>query len=119
MIISLATGLLQPSCSLPGAERVTPLRLLDLAPGEVCLAAAITDDAGGLLHHRFTLAVQHSRAAWQYTSLLHSAVGSPRLAVSQHRTLWRADFPQLLRAAIIRSTWTRVHYKTFQAVLTA
>ena len=28
-------------------------------------------------------------------SLLHSAVGFPRLAVSQHRTLWRADFPRL------------------------
>jgi hypothetical protein len=27
-------------------------------------------------------------------SLLHYAVGSPRLAVSQHRALWRADFPQ-------------------------
>ncbi len=30
----------------------------------------------------------------QSASLLHSAVGSPRLAVSQHRALWSADFPR-------------------------
>ena len=57
MIISLATELLQSSCSLPSAERVTPLRLLGFAPGGVCLAADITAGAGGLLHHRFTLAL--------------------------------------------------------------
>ena len=27
------------------------------------------------------------------------AVGLPRLAVSQHRTLWRADFPRTAEAA--------------------
>src|SRR5664279_1638018 len=30
-------------------------RLLDLAPGGVYLAVPVTRDAGGLLHHRFTL----------------------------------------------------------------
>ena len=58
------------------------MRLLGLAPGGVCLAADITADAGGLLHRRFTLA---PHAVEQSTSLLHFAVGSPRLAVSQHR----------------------------------
>jgi hypothetical protein len=32
------------------------MRLLGLAPGGVCPAADITARAGGLLHHRFTLA---------------------------------------------------------------
>lgn len=32
-----------------------PSRLLDLAPGGVCSATSVTRDAGGLLHHRFTL----------------------------------------------------------------
>ena len=56
MTISLARPLLGASCSLPGAGRVAPLRLLDLAPGGVCLAARIAARAGGLLHRRFTLA---------------------------------------------------------------
>jgi len=30
----------------------------------------------------------------QSASLLHYSVGFPRLAVSQHRALWSADFPQ-------------------------
>ena len=34
----------------------TPWALLGLAPGGVCSAAAVTSNAGGLLHHRFTLA---------------------------------------------------------------
>ncbi len=66
-------------------------RLLSLAPGGVCLAAAVTSDAGALLPHRFTLARGACRG--QYASLLHYAVGSPRLAVSQHRALWSGDFP--------------------------
>jgi hypothetical protein len=85
-------------------ERAAPMRLLGLAPGGVCLAADITADAGGLLHRRFTLT---PHMAEQYTSLLHFAVGSPRLAVSQHRALWSADFPQFIqrRIAITRSAW--------------
>jgi hypothetical protein len=42
-------------------------------------------------------------APMQYTSLWHSAVGSPRLAFRQHRTLWRADFPHLGLLAEARS----------------
>ncbi len=66
-------------------------RLLGLAPGGVCLAAAVTSDAGALLPHRFTLA--RSRSCGHSTSLWHFSVGLPRLAVSQHRALWSADFP--------------------------
>ena len=34
--------------------------------------------------------------------LWHSAVGSPRLAVSQHRALWSPDFPRPVRDAAAR-----------------
>src|SRR6476620_5782354 len=34
--------------------------LSDLAPGGVCRAARVTPGAGGLLHHRFTLASPHA-----------------------------------------------------------
>ena len=44
------------------AVRVTPMRLLGLAPGRVCLAADIPADAGGLLHRRFTLALACAKA---------------------------------------------------------
>jgi len=36
-------------------ERAVPLSLLDLAPGGGCLADRIAADAGGLLHHLFTI----------------------------------------------------------------
>ena len=49
--------------------------------------------------------------AWRhYASLWHSSVGSPRLAVSQHRALWSADFPQagaVRPPAIARPAWAR------------
>jgi hypothetical protein len=83
VIISLAPELLPASSSIPGAGRAAPLRLLCLAPGGVCLAADITASAGGLLHRRFTLTPYSRRM--QYTSLLHYAVGLPRLSVRQHR----------------------------------
>ncbi len=74
------------SSSLPGCltERATPLTviprpsiLLDLAPGGVCRANAITVAAGGLLHHRFTLARLGITPDWQCTSLLHFPSGHP------------------------------------------
>src|SRR5260221_5169395 len=34
-----------------------------------------------------------------YASLWHCAVASPRLAVSQHRALWSADFPRFVPLA--------------------
>ncbi len=69
------------------------MRLLGLAPGGVCLAANITARAGGLLHHLFTLAPCVARGNSFSVAL---AVGLPRLAVSQHRALWSADFPPSL-----------------------
>lgn len=69
------------------------MRLLGLAPGGVCLAASIAARAGGLLHHRFTLTSPRERGAAICLSVA-LAVGLPRLAVSQHRALWSADFPQ-------------------------
>ncbi len=90
------------------------MRLLCLAPGGVCQAADITAGAGGLLHHRFTLA---ALVAIPFSVAL--SVGSPRLAVSQHRTLWRADFPQpgKCRTAITRSAWTPYYYTGHNAAL--
>ena len=64
------------------------MRLLGLAPGGVCIAASITTRAGGLLHHRFTLA-----HCWAIHLSVALSIGLPRPAVSRHRTLWRADFP--------------------------
>src|SRR5215470_9866743 len=49
MIISLGRQLPDASCSLPEAVNGTssPSLLLGLAPGGVCLAAAVADSAGG------------------------------------------------------------------------
>ena len=38
-----------------GLNERAALSLLGLAPGGVYLAASVARDAGGLLHHRFTL----------------------------------------------------------------
>jgi hypothetical protein len=99
-VIYLGQRLPAVSSSLPEArtgraapcppKRVSPL--LGLAPDGGCLAAHVTTDAGGLLHHLFTI----TRAAslprlsaflWPFS------VGSPRLGVTQHRALWSPDFP--------------------------
>ena len=81
MAISLGGRLLDPSSGLPGSRlRTGPDRgnvrlngvsrrlhcfLFDLAPGGVCLARLVTQPAGELLPHRFTL------TAWVCT---HEAV---------------------------------------------
>jgi len=62
-VIYLGGALPRRSCSLPGAGRrravshrpktISPL--LGLAPGGGCLAIRITANAGGLLHHLFTI----------------------------------------------------------------
>ncbi len=69
------------------------MHLLGLAPGGVCPAATIAARAGSLLHYRFTLTLSPVGCTAIHLSVA-LAVGLPRLAVSQHRTLWRADFPQ-------------------------
>jgi len=56
--------------------------LLDLAPSGVCQAIAVSRDAGGLLHHRFTLTGRISGLGGLFSVAL--SVGSPRLGVTQH-----------------------------------
>ena len=73
---------------------------LDLAPGGVCRATAVTCRAGGLLHRPFTLT---SIARGGLLSVALSR-GSPRVGVTHHRALWSPDFPRRLRAAITRPT---------------
>ena len=95
MIIYLGLPLLTTSCSLPEHHNGTrrPFVLLGLAPDGVCLADAITNAAGGLLHHRFTLARAETRAI-RFSVALSGR--SPCPAVSRHRALWSADFPHLI-----------------------
>src|ERR1700761_9627486 len=70
-VIHLGLPLPAASCGLPASigraaldrSRREPLApLLDLAPGGVYRAAAVTCGAGGLLHHRFTLTPAHAGA---------------------------------------------------------
>ena len=105
-------GQTSPSASLrPTWEigRVTR-SLLGLAPGGVCRAGPVARPAGGLLHHRFTLACEvmlitplrdrnpapdRRKTVGPIGGLFSVAlsVGSHRLDVIQHRTLWSPDFP--------------------------
>ena len=68
----------------------------DLAPGGVYLAARITPDAGGLLHHRFTLTL-----GWAKGGLLSVALsrGSPRVGVTDHPALRSPDLPHRVSPA--------------------
>jgi hypothetical protein len=69
--------------------------LSDLAPGGVYRAARVTSDAGGLLHHRFTLTgTDHrgDRAGGLFSVALSR--GSPRVGVAHHLALWSPDFPR-------------------------
>jgi len=109
-VIHLGLPLPTVSCGLPasigraalersrrprGLSRLGPL---DLAPGGVYRAAAVTCGAGGLLHHRFTLTLQ----PWPGGGLLSVALsrGSPRVGVTDHPALWSPDLPH--RAAKAR-----------------
>jgi hypothetical protein len=56
----------------------TVVPLLDLAPGGVYQAAAVTCGAGGLLHHRFTLTPAHAGAV---CFLWHCPAGHPGSAL--------------------------------------
>jgi len=76
------------------------MRLFGLAPGGVCRAAPIAGRAGGLLHHRFTL-TRAPRGPQAIHISVALSVGSLRRAVSSHRALWRADFPQRVKRAAI------------------
>ena len=75
----------------PGAEGTG---LLDLAPGGVCLAGPVARTAGGLLHHRFTLAcpLPEEPAGGLFSVALSR--GSPRVGVTHHLALWSPDLPR-------------------------
>lgn len=64
-----------------------------LAPGGVYRAVPVTRDAGGLLHHRFTL-TPLTRGGLFSVALSR---GSPRVAVSNHPALRSPDFPRRAR----------------------
>ena len=93
----------RPRCGLPAGSdgpssnacaggRNLPL---DLAPGGVCRAATVARRAGGLLHHRFTLAAGASTDGGLFSVALSR--GSPRVAVSHHPALRSPDFPRRSR----------------------
>jgi hypothetical protein len=82
--------------------------LLDLAPGGVYRAGPVARTAGGLLHHRFTLAAPGFRCSGRQAALapnlwnggLFSVAlsrGSPRVAVGHHPALWSPDLPRRTR----------------------
>ena len=95
-----------PVCSsgLPETIRRATGSLLGLAPGGVYRAAAVAGDAGGLLHHRFTLACSTRPKSSVIGGLLSAAlsVGLPRLEVIQHPALWSPDFPRRAASAARR-----------------
>ena len=64
---------------------------LDLAPGGVYRAAAVTCGAGGLLHHRFTLTPAPRRRGGLFSVALSR--GLPRVGVTDHPALWSPDLP--------------------------
>ncbi len=70
---------LRRSLHLSGADP------FDLAPGGVYLAVPVTRDAGGLLHHRFTLTERPKPSGGLFSVALSR--GSPRVAVSNHPAL--------------------------------
>ena len=66
--------------------------LFGLAPGGVYRADLVTQAAGELLPHRFTLARSLATPGGLLSVALSFAL--PRLAVSQHPALWSSDFPR-------------------------
>ena len=86
--------------------RIRTSLLLGLAPDGGCLAADITVNAGGLLHHLFTLTRSNALMAKEPSPYpVDQAVlfcgpfrGSPHPGVTRHRALWSADFPQVAEA---------------------
>ena len=75
-----SSGLPVSSGGPPSNAHAGPTRTpdpLDLAPGGVCIAAPVTWDAGGLLHHRFTLAPSAVSGREAVCSLLHCPAGHP------------------------------------------
>src|SRR6185437_11256907 len=92
-VIHLGLPLPTASCGLPTDSGGQPSNIraglalpdpLDLAPGGVYRAAAVTCGAGGLLHHRFTLTAEPRTCARSPTAvcfLWHCPAGHPGSAL--------------------------------------
>ncbi len=85
----VAAGLVRPTRGLIGGS---PSPLSGLAPGGVCLAAR---SPGTLVGSYPTVSPLPVPEGHRRSALCCTAVGSPRLAVSQHRALWSPDCPRL------------------------
>ena len=108
MAIYLGSRLLGPSSGLPGSRsRAGPTHgngrrnesnrrihcsLLDLAPDGVCLARLVTQPAGELLPHRFTLTARARGPRGGLLSVALSLASRP-VGVTHHRVLRSPDFP--------------------------
>lgn len=97
---AVADALQRPTRTLGRAalDRV----LSGLAPGGVYLASLVTQGAGGLLHHRFTLTcclpvLAHADAGGLFSVAL--ACGLPRVGVTHHPALWSPDVPRATHVA--------------------
>ena len=75
----------------PVAEAADPF---DLAPGGVYRAARVTPGAGGLLHHRFTLAGPGPKPKSGGLFSVALSRESPRVGVAHHLALWSPDLPR-------------------------
>ena len=100
-VIYLGCRLPGTSCDQPEDETGRLIVLLfGLAPDGVYLASDVAIEAGGLLHHRFTLTLTLASRGGLLSVAL--AVGSPLLGVTQHPALRSPDFP--LRSSIEATT---------------
>jgi len=79
---------------------------LDLAPGGVYRAAAVTCGAGGLLHRLFTLTSALARGGLFSVALSR---GSPRVGVTDHPALWSPDLPHRTRRGPARPPGRLTH----------
>ena len=106
-VIYLGRQLPAASSSPPGDQRDGPsltriptvrdraFLLLGLAPDGGCLAALVTQSAGELLPHLFTLARRDVQGHLPLAVCFCGPIRElPRLGVIQHRALWSPDFPR-------------------------
>jgi len=78
-------------------QTISPL--LSLAPGGGYLAICITANAGGLLHHLFTITPNPCGSwgclfLWPSSGRFAPLGGFPAPVANRRRALWSADFPR-------------------------